>query len=584
MQPRSSLAHGFRPMLFAIAATCGAAGLVLYLQHRALASLEAQTQIILRQIAAQTADDIAAEARQALDGPVFETLTAVNHPEIRAGRLDLIAAEFEKGLEAYPHVERFFVWTAQTNAVAADEALFLGREKTETATYVRLEAATGATGSGIVRLQRDPDVGRAIMQIARQYAPEQHIYVAAADVGPGHSQALLRLFWTDATRVEYFAVLGFIVDPPSSGRRLFAALHDRSIGTLLNRRGNEGSLRLRVLDAQGALVYGDPTPFSQSAVATLPMLFYPADRLESRLSNLVPAPMWHIEVSGDLDRQVATLSRGYGPTVLSVALMLVALGLTVLANRRLADLSRMQADLISHVSHQLKTPLSLLSAAMETVTMDRAKSPEKLAQYLGIMRGEVARLSALVQRILEFSRLQEPRAFEFEPVDLGALVRETVAAFENSLAAQQFRFLVEEQKPTLHITADSAAIEQALVNLLDNAVRYSGASRQVVVRLRSASGLAFIEVVDQGIGIDKADHRRIFDRFYRGRGAALHREGFGLGLPIAQELVRAHRGRVEVESQAGQGSTFRIVVPILRESRAAQRVDTSTASRPEALP
>src|SRR5688572_31953378 len=109
--------------------------------------------------------------------------------------------------------------------------------------------------------------------------------------------------------------------------------------------------------------------------------------------------------------------------------MLVALGLALQAHRRSTELARMQADFVTHVSHQLKTPLSLLSAATETLLMDRVRSPEKLSQYLGTIRGEVMRLSALVQRILEFSRLQQPRSYEFELLDLGPLVRETVDAF-----------------------------------------------------------------------------------------------------------------------------------------------------------
>ena len=265
------------------------------------------------------------------------------------------------------------------------------------------------------------------------------------------------------------------------------------------------------------------------------------------------------------------MSQSYWPTVLSVLLMLVALGLTVIANRRLADLTRMQGDFISHVSHQLKTPLSLLSAAMETVTMDRARSPEKLQQYLGIMRGEVARLSALVQRILEYSRLQQQRGYEFEPIDLRTLVRETVAAFESSLAARQLTFHVEEQSPPPRVLADPAAIEQALVNLLDNAVKYSGDSRHVTVRLRSVGTSAIIEVVDEGIGIDKDEQRRIFERFYRGAGGLAHRNGFGLGLPIVHELVHAHGGRVEVDSQPGKGSTFRVIIPICAGAPAPRR-------------
>jgi two-component system phosphate regulon sensor histidine kinase PhoR len=198
--------------------------------------------------------------------------------------------------------------------------------------------------------------------------------------------------------------------------------------------------------------------------------------------------------------------------------------------------------------------------------MDRVRSPEKLAQYLGIIRSEVARLSALVQRILEFSRLQQQRGYEFELLDLGALVRETVTAFESSLEGQ-FTFHVEEDRQPPMVLADPAAIEQALVNLLDNAVKYSREIRHVIVRVRTSGSDAVIEVVDRGFGIEKSEQQHVFDKFYRGRSAALHRAGFGLGLPIVQELVQAHKGVVEVESTPGIGSTFRVLLPLAKPER-----------------
>jgi two-component system phosphate regulon sensor histidine kinase PhoR len=213
----------------------------------------------------------------------------------------------------------------------------------------------------------------------------------------------------------------------------------------------------------------------------------------------------------------------------------------------------------------LKTPLSHLSAATETVALERVRSPDKLAQYLGIIRGEVTRLSNLVQRILEFSRLQQPRRYEFETVDLSALVRETVDAFEGSLSTRQFTFFVEEGHPVLPVEADPAAIEQVLVNLLDNAVKYSGDVREITVRVEARLNEAVIEVADRGLGIEHVDLKSIFEKFYRGRHASLNREGFGLGLPIVQELVTAHSGRLEVESEPGVGSTFRVILPIRGE-------------------
>jgi signal transduction histidine kinase len=215
---------------------------------------------------------------------------------------------------------------------------------------------------------------------------------------------------------------------------------------------------------------------------------------------------------------------------------------------------------VAHASHQLKTPLSLLSAAAETLQMDRIRSPDKLAEYLDTIRAEAAHLSALVQRVLEFSRLQQPRSYEFEPVDLGALARETVDAFARGLSSRHVTFDVQQEGPGPYVRADPAALEQVLANLLDNAVKYSDAIKQITVRVRTARDRAIVDIVDRGVGIAPGDHERIFERFYRASGAS-HRPGFGLGLPIVRELVRAHGGRVSVASVLGEGSTFSVTLP-----------------------
>lgn len=565
MRPRLFAVPRSRPLVLAIVATLCAAALVLFVQHRTLTTLGSQTRTILRQVAQQTAGDIVFEARRALDGPVFDTLTAVNHPELKAGRLDLVAAEFEAALVDYPHVERFFVWTADTERVAPGEVLFRGRGLSPTED-TRLVSLGSMPDLRAVSLERDPALGTAIIELAHRYMPEQRIYATGEGLAGGR-QALLRLFWTDARRVDYFAILGYVVDPATGGRRLFETLHERSVAALLGQRGGEVPLDYRVVDDHGATVFGGAAP-GDASTAVMPMLFYPVDRINTRLSGALEPHPWRVEVSATPPTGFAAISRGYWPTILSLVLMLVALGLTALANRRASELTRMQADFISHVTHQLKTPLSLLSAASETVSMDRARSPEKLAQYIGIINGEVAHLSALVQRILEYSQLQERPGFEFEAVDLRTLVRETVAAFERSLAGRQFRFPLEEAGPAPSVMADPAALEQILVNLLDNAVKYGGEDKLVRVRLRSSANTAIIEVIDHGIGIAPEEHERIFDRFHRAAGRPPNRQGFGLGLSIVQELARAHGGRVEVESAVGKGSTFRVVLPARAAGRA----------------
>src|SRR5919109_2275597 len=223
-------------MVIAIAATLGAAGLVLFLQHRAISALQSQTDVILGQISEQTAADVATELHRMLDGPVFDTLTAVNHPELRAGRLDLVAQQYERGLKTYPHVDRFFVWLDPEGQSEPPEVLFYSRPSTP----LRAGPSTPLTASN--GFSRDPVLGRAILDLAKQHGPTQQIYVAAEGLGADRrQQVLLRVFWNDARRVDYFAVLGFVIDAATTRQRLFAGLRPES---LLARRGGDVLLQL----------------------------------------------------------------------------------------------------------------------------------------------------------------------------------------------------------------------------------------------------------------------------------------------------------------------------------------------------
>ena len=269
----------------------------------------------------------------------------------------------------------------------------------------------------------------------------------------------------------------------------------------------------------------------------------------------------------------STGTQGYWLSGLSVLLMLVALAFARQGQKRASQLARMQADFVSHVSHQLKTPLALLSGVSETLALDRARSPESMARYLDIIRSETARLSALVEHILQFSRVDGGRRrYELESVSLVPLVRETVEAFAQNLTAEGFAIRVEEGDASPLVAAAPAALEQVLVNLLDNAVKYSDRVKDITVRVTRSGSDALIEVTDRGIGIPAADIGRVFEKFYRGSGSTLHRHGFGVGLAIAQELVRAHRGRIEVQSVPGEGSVFRVRLPVLHDSPAQAAV------------
>lgn len=231
-------------------------------------------------------------------------------------------------------------------------------------------------------------------------------------------------------------------------------------------------------------------------------------------------------------------------------------------------LSRIQAVFVANVTHELKTPLSVLLGASETIDLGRVhSSPEKLDESLGIVRTEAARLSRFVERILSFSRSEVGLSRHMlETVDVGDLVNGCVASFQ-TVAGPAVTIRAEVASDVRLLNADRAGLEDVVINLLENAVSYSNGSNEVRVRAESVGLQAVISVQDHGVGIDHADLPHIFDRFYRGHnGGSHHRPGFGLGLAIVQSVVRAHRGVIQVMSEPGSGSEFRVVLPLNRKA------------------
>lgn len=549
------------PLLFVVATLLAAAVLVVYLQDQALRTLGQQRGLILQSMAERHAKVVAQNIQRMLEAPLFETLSAVNHPLLRDGHLDLVAAHYAADLERFPQIDRFFLWTDQTNVQMPDEALFFDR------------VHPAPPGSPVVAgFHREQPLGRAIHTLAGRHAKSQLVFAAIEETLGGRAyHILLRIFWVDARRDRYFAVLGYLIDLEAVRSGLFADLYQRHLRTLIASEAGAPGFSLQILDEHDGVVFGDANAAPPLAArASFPLRFYPGDIIEGRFAAITPDRFWNVQVAPlreAITPPVMARLGAYWLAGLPVFLIVIAVGFMVQSRRRAAELSRMQATFISHVSHQLKTPLALLSAACESLTFERVRTPAKLAQYLAIMRSETVRLSTLVERILEFSRLEQGPRYELEVVDLSALVRETAEAFSQTLAQDGFTFHVRVAPTALRVRADPAAFEQVLVNLLDNAAKYSAKRRVITVVADVAGGEAFFEVIDRGVGIEPADVPRVFDRFYRGANATLDRRGFGLGLAIAREIVRAHRGRIEVDSQAGRGTRFRVSLPMLAEAR-----------------
>ncbi|GIW72741.1 MAG: hypothetical protein KatS3mg102_2283 [Planctomycetota bacterium] len=255
-----------------------------------------------------------------------------------------------------------------------------------------------------------------------------------------------------------------------------------------------------------------------------------------------------------------------------VLAVLATAGLAVLYQgvRGHLELARRRTDFVAAVSHELKAPLTAVRALAELLAGGMVPEAARRQEYYGLIQAESERLSRLVGNVLDFSRLERGRRrYELQPEDVGGLVRAVADAFAPHLAARGFAFEVEVERGLPPVRLDRDAMAQVLANLLDNAEKYTGscAERRVAVRVRAARGelpppAVVIEVQDTGIGIAAADRRRLFQPFERGsHPLARGTGGAGLGLAIAHQHVRAHGGRLEVESIPQRGSTFRIVLP-----------------------
>jgi two-component system phosphate regulon sensor histidine kinase PhoR len=251
-----------------------------------------------------------------------------------------------------------------------------------------------------------------------------------------------------------------------------------------------------------------------------------------------------------------------GTTAVVIAVLLLGVVLVIRDARREVRMSRLRADLVSGVSHELKTPLTLIRLYGETL-LDGGDFPEnERREFCGIIIRESERLSLLVQKVLSFSRIDRgEKIYSLQTGDLAAVIASVVEVYRKYLERAGFEVDARliEQLPDVRFDAD--AVSQAVVNLLENAVKYSGQSKFIGIRLHAAAGSAVFEVEDRGIGIPPAERGRIFQRFYRSPNGS-GKGGYGLGLFLVRQIMDAHLGRVEVESEPGAGSLFRLVFPV----------------------
>jgi signal transduction histidine kinase len=259
------------------------------------------------------------------------------------------------------------------------------------------------------------------------------------------------------------------------------------------------------------------------------------------------------------------------PALMYGSILSIVLGAVLLAGylalrdvHREMETAELRSHFVASVSHELKTPLTSIRAHAETLLMGRSPGAETTSEYLHAILSESERLGRLVDSVLDFSRIEQGRkTYHMRVMRLDDVVRAAARTMEYPLSQLGFTLAISGDDREVTVLGDPEALTQAILNLLSNAMKYSGSARHIEMRMGTRDHAAFVEVTDHGIGIASDDHARIFERFQRVQSPdTAGIAGAGLGLALALHVVEAHHGRIALASDVGRGSTFSVSLPL----------------------
>lgn len=288
--------------------------------------------------------------------------------------------------------------------------------------------------------------------------------------------------------------------------------------------------------------------------------------VERPFADIFQGMVWGIKYPGTTIADIGARLLRYNYTVLA-ALSLLLVGGILLSYRNVSremNLARLKSDFVANVSHELRTPLALIRLYAETLELGRLTAKEKYPEYFRIIREESERLTALINNILDFSRIEAGRKeYEFKETNLADLVRSTLDSYRFQIEQNGFAFEENISRDIPPVNVDREAIARSLLNLLNNALKYCKDQKFIGVSLYRSDSCVKLEVRDHGIGIPPGEQEKIFEKFYRCGDPLVHNiKGSGLGLSLVRHIARAHGGDVQVESVPEKGSKFTIALPL----------------------
>jgi signal transduction histidine kinase len=522
--------------------------ILFYFQFRSISALGRSSTVVLKQLSQETADGVTKTLQDGLRAVRFDVLIRILQRQTEPLDLTAIQTAFEQGFVNNPFVERFYVWSDISNEHQG-EMLAFDRDSTE--------------------FIRNPPESAMVLRRFRELAKEMRaiaVFQETVEGRPSYFEAQLR--FTFPSRDRLTSLVAMRVD----AERLRTDWVPKTVASkFANVEGPTGfpSLGVTVLDASNRVVFppGGAVPQHFVDERTFPLIFFEPDLVGFEAPSTNKPEKWRVltgygnqtipEIIADRERPQRVMM------TLLAAVMALGVFFIARAAAREVRLAELKSNFVSSVSHDLKTPLALIQLFAETLELGRMKNTDRAPEYYRIINSEARKLTRLIENLLDFSKIEAGlRLYKREPKDLTEVTRHVLDSLESQFRHNQFTVTSKLDTP-VPVSIDPEAAEQALENLLSNAMKYSPEHRDIVVEVAREGQHGVVRVSDRGVGIHPRFQRRIFRKFYRIQtDAGSGPQGTGLGLAIVDHVMRGHGGFVRVESNPGRGSTFSLHFPL----------------------
>jgi signal transduction histidine kinase len=522
--------------------------ILFYFQFRSLSDLGKSSTVVLQQLSQETVDGVTKTLQDALRAPRVDVLLKIGQRQTEPLDLDMIQSTFETGLTADPFVDGFYVWSDVTTD-HRDDLLAYDRSSHEFVV--------------------NPPESALVVKQFRELAPAKRaIAVFEAPLNGRRTYFLAQLRFTFPSRDRLTSLVALRVDAERLRREFIPHL---VASKFANVEGPTGfpSLSVTVLDGDGRVIFPAGGSARDGFVheRTFPLVFYEPDLTLFQAPGNAPPETWRVRTGYGNQTIPQIIAARERPQRLLMAMLagIMALGVFFVARStgREVRLAELKANFVSSVSHDLKTPLALIQLFAETLELGRMKNTDRAPEYYRIINSEARKLTKLINNLLDFSKIEAGlRRYKLEPKDLTEVTRHVLDSLQSQFQHNQFTVTskLSEQVPVL---IDPEAAEQALENLLSNAMKYSPDHREIVVEVGRDEQHGVVRIADRGVGIPAKFQRRIFRKFYRIQtDAGSGPQGTGLGLAIVDHIMRGHGGFVRVDSEPGRGSTFTLHFPL----------------------